>query len=154
MQNELAMKSVLDKSTRDELFNRINSLNENSKPLWGKMNVFQMLRHCTLCEEMFQGEKKHKRAFIGRIFGRVALKGILKDEKPFKKNSPTNPVFKPSENKGDINAEKAKWISQLEAYAGYSKQDFEHWFFGKMTREQVGVFDYKHIDHHLRQFNA
>jgi hypothetical protein len=25
---------------------------------------------------------------------------------------------------------------------------------GKMTQEEIGIFGYKHADHHLRQFNC
>lgn len=148
------MKSLLDQATREELISRISLLNENSPAQWGKMNVYQMLKHCTACEQMFLDAKKHKRAFIGRIFGRIALKGILKDDKPFKKNSPTSKEFIFPEKSGDIEAEKSKWISLIKEFEHYSKEGFEHWFFGKMTREQIGEFDYKHDDHHLRQFGC
>ncbi len=147
------MKTVFDKRTRDELIDRINSLNENSKAQWGKMNIYQMLKHCTLCEEMYLGKKTYKRAFIGRLFGRIGLKNLLKDETPLKQNSPTGSEFRIKENNGDLFSEKMKWISLIKEYAHYSNNDFEHWFFGKMTKEQVGYFVYKHTDHHLRQFN-
>jgi hypothetical protein len=39
------MKTIFDKATRDELTARINMLTENSGPNWGKMNVYQMLKH-------------------------------------------------------------------------------------------------------------
>jgi hypothetical protein len=42
----------------------------------------------------------------------------------------------------------------MEAYANYSNNNFTHWFFGKMTKDQVEYFVYKHTDHHLRQFNS
>ena len=45
------MKSVFEQSTRDELVTRIHSVSENSTAQWGKMNVFQMLRHCTIWDE-------------------------------------------------------------------------------------------------------
>jgi len=148
------MKSVFDKSTRDELIARINTLNENSKAQWGKMNIYQMLKHCVLCEEMYLGRKKYKRAFIGRVFGRIGLRDILKDERPLQKNAPTSAAFKITEGTGDVLAEKARWMQLMNEYAQYTNNDFVHWFFGKMTREQVGYFAYKHTDHHLRQFNA
>jgi hypothetical protein len=148
------MKSVFDKATRNELTERIHSLNENSRPQWGKMNIYQMLKHCTLCEEMWLGKKKYKRVFLGRVFGRLGLKNLLKDETPLKHGSPTGAAFKIKEVSGDIDGEKDKWISLIEEYAHYSNNDFEHWFFGKMTKDQVGWFVYKHTDHHLRQFNA
>ena len=148
------MRSVLDKATRDELIGRISTLNANSTAQWGKMNVYQMLRHCILCDEMFLGDKKYKQVFLGRLFGKRALNGFLKDETPIKKNEPTSADFKIKETSGDIETEKKKWIALVGSYANYSNNDFVHWFFGKMTKEQIGQFDYKHIDHHLRQFNC
>ena len=148
------MKSIFDKTTRDELINRINLLNENSSAQWGKMNIYQMLKHCTLCEAMYLGKTKYKRAFIGRLFGKIGLRSLLKDEKAIQRNAPTNPAFKITETTGNVSAEKRKWISLIEEYALYSNDNFEHWFFGKMTKEQVGHFVYKHTDHHLRQFNS
>ena len=46
------MRSVLDQSTREELINRIKTLNESTSAQWGKMNVHQMIKHCILAEEM------------------------------------------------------------------------------------------------------
>jgi len=57
------MKTVSDLTTREELINRIQTLNENSKAGWGKMNIYQMVKHCTLSEEMMRGKKKYKRSF-------------------------------------------------------------------------------------------
>src|SRR5450432_893818 len=102
------MKSILDKTTRDEIMARINSLDENSKPEWGKMNVSQMLRHCTKWDEMALGKEKYKQSFLGRLFGKMALKDIMKDE-PMKKNMPTVPSFKVKQNNFDVAAEKKKW---------------------------------------------
>src|SRR5665811_1582683 len=107
------MKSIFDKTTRDELINRINLLNENSTAQWGKMNIYQMLKHCTLCEEMYLGKKKYKRAFIGRVFGKIGLKNLLKNENPLQRNSPTSSEFKIKEISGDVIAEKFKWIALI-----------------------------------------
>ena len=147
------MKSVFDKITREDLVTRISALNENNKAQWGKMTLSQMIRHCILCEEMYQGKTTYKRAFIGRLFGKTGLKSLLKDESPIKRNSPTSPHFIIKETTGNIPSEKDKWISLIKEYDQYPNNDFEHWFFGKMTKEQVGYFVYKHTDHHLRQFN-
>jgi uncharacterized damage-inducible protein DinB len=147
------MKSVLDKTARCELINRINKLDENSQPQWGEMNIYQMLKHCRLCEELYLDKISKKRVFMGRLFGRSALKNILSEDKDFPKNAPTSVLFKVKESSGDISAEKHNWIALIEQYDNYSNE-FVHWFFGKMTREQVGQFVYKHDDHHLRQFNV
>jgi hypothetical protein len=148
------MKTIFDKSTREELIHRINTLNENSIPLWGKMNVYQMLKHCTLWEEMIFGKNKYKRVFIGYLFGRMALRNILKNEAPLRRNTPTIPELIIKEKNNDIIVEKKKWILMIEAYENFSNEDLIHPFFGKMTREQIGYFVYKHTDHHLRQFQS
>lgn len=147
------MKSVLDEPTRAELIARINRLNEGSTAQWGKMNVYQMLKHCVLCEELYLGKIKHKRSLMGRLFGKTALQNILKENKEFPKNAPTSNAFKVRQETGDVASEKQKWISLIEEYGTYSN-DFTHWFFGPMNKDQVGYFVYKHNDHHLRQFNV
>lgn len=91
------MKSVFDKITRDELITRINSLDENSTAQWGKMNVSQMLKHCTQWDEMALSKKQYKQSLLGKLFGKMALKDMMKD-KPMKKNLPTVPSF---QNKGE-----------------------------------------------------
>lgn len=148
------MKTVLDQATREELMARIDMLNSKNTAQWGQMNLYQMLRHCVLCEEMYLGEKNYKRAFIGRLLGRVSLKNVLKDDRPMGRNAPTGAEFRIHEQSGDIAAEKKKWKALIEKYARFDNHHFVHWFFGKMTKEQVGQFAYKHADHHLRQFNC
>jgi DinB superfamily len=150
------MKSIFEKQAREELIQRIEKLSDSSTAIWGKMNVYQMIIHCIKTEEMYLQLKHYDRLLIGRIFGQMSLKGLVKDETPFKKNEPTHPEFKIKDN-GYIFATKAKWISLIQGFENKSEadyQDFSHPFFGKMTKAQVGHYNYKHIDHHLRQFNS
>lgn len=145
------MKSILDKETRNEIVVRIESLNKECKPQWGKMNVAQMVKHCSLCEQLYLGKTKSKRVFLGRIFGQMALRKVLSDDKPLGRNSPTAPMLAVSEEIEDLEAEKQKWITLIKEYE-FCNEIFVHPFFGKMTKEQLGKFVYKHCDHHLRQF--
>ncbi|HWD89760.1 MAG TPA: DUF1569 domain-containing protein [Mucilaginibacter sp.] len=146
------MKTMLDKATREELIRRIEMLNANSTPRWGKMTVYQMLKHCSQWEELALGRKKYKRMFMGYLFGKIALKDMLKDE-PVKQNLPTVPSFKMT-GSGDMAAEKVHWISLLREYDHTTVEPIVHPFFGKMTPEQTGTLDYKHADHHLKQFGC
>lgn len=150
------MNTIFNKRIREEFIHRINSINENSTILWGKMNVFQIVKHNTYWNGWILGKDNHtyKQAFIGKIFGKLALIKMIKDEKPLDKNIPTSAQFKVKEIAGNIENEKEKWISLLNEYENYSNPDFIHDFFGKMTKEQVGYLVYKHTDHHLRQFGA
>lgn len=148
------MKTVFDKPTREELLVRVNSLNESCSAQWGKMNVYQMVTHCTKWDDMIQGKIGVKQMFLGRLFGKLALKNVLKDEKPLGKNSPTAPVLVIKEKEGDVGLQKMEWIKRISEYAFFNESSFVHPFFGSMTREQVGQFVYKHHDHHLRQFGV
>tara|TARA_R110002124_G_scaffold144672_3_gene309818 strand:- start:750 stop:1193 length:444 start_codon:yes stop_codon:yes gene_type:complete len=145
------MNTIFDTKVLAELVDRITSLQADSQPEWGKMDAFQMLRHCTMSEEMFQGKKTYKRLLIGRLFGKMALSGILKNENPLKKNQPTHPDLK-IKGTGDFEKERAKWIELLKGYQYFSNDPFIHPFFGVMTTENIGYYIYKHSDHHLRQF--
>jgi hypothetical protein len=147
------MKTIFDETTRAELISRINKLSEESAAQWGRMNIYQMVKHCRLWEEMMLGRKRYKRAFIGRLFGKMALKTVLKDESPLRRNTPTLPELRITEN-GAVSGERVKWIALIEEYGHYSSPDLVHPFFGRMTKEQIGYMVYKHIDHHLRQFNS
>ena len=149
------MKSIFDKDTKDEIISRINSLNETSKAQWGKMTVGQMVKHCTVCEEYYYGKIEVKRSFLGRLLGQIALKAILKDETTgIRKNASTSPKFKVSGAVSNLELEKDKWKSLIERYGTFGDNGFTHWFFGKMTKTQLGQFIYKHSDHHLKQFEA
>ena len=150
------MKTIFDKVTRDELIVRIKLLNENSTANWGKMNFYQMLKHCILYDEWILGKNNpvYKQVFIGRLFGKTALKDFVGDDKQLKRNMRTLNNLKVELSSGNPASEKLKWIDLVKEFENYSNPNFIHSFFGKMTKEQVGYLDYKHTDHHLRQFGG
>ncbi len=147
------MHTIFDPKTREELIRRIHTLNDNNKALWGKMDVYQMIRHCVLNEEINLSRKHYKRLFIGRLFGKMAMKSMLKDDQHLKHNLPTHPELK-IKGTGSVDAEKKRWVALIEQYGQLANGILVHPFFGRMTREQIGQMAYKHTDHHLRQFNA
>lgn len=148
------MTSIFDHKATEEIAQRINSLNPDSTANWGKMNLYQMLKHCTLCEQMMQGDIKIRRVFMGRLLGKMVLRQALAEGKPFGKNFPTSPILKTTSETGDFEQQCKAWLERIGQYHAFSNCDFVHPFFGRMTKEQIGVFVYKHADHHLRQFGA
>ncbi|MEM1126563.1 MAG: DUF1569 domain-containing protein [Bacteroidota bacterium] len=150
------LHSIFEPATRDALLQRIERLTSEALPQWGTMSAYQMVRHCMRSERMYQGEVRLKRTFVGRLFGRMALKSPLKDEAPLGKNAPTHPTFKITEE-GDLEPVKQAWMALLRAYGerpASAYAGFVHPFFGAMDREQIGQMVYKHTDHHLRQFGV
>lgn len=147
------MKTIFDKITRDALIARIKKLDGSEQPQWGSMTVGQMLKHQILYEEMFLGKLKLKRVLLGRLFGKMALKDLTKDDSPIKHNLPTIPAIKVTSAGEDINEGKQKWIALLEQYSHLGPDhEFIHAFFGKVTKEQAGLLVCKHVEHHLAQF--
>src|SRR5688572_27950077 len=119
------MLSIIDKSTREGLIYRINSLNENNAAAWGSMSLNQMLEHYASWEEMVLRNKKFKRSFLGRLFGQVALKSVVKDDAPLRKNSPTSPELIIRKSVSDnVASAKKKWIDLINEYDHYNDADF------------------------------
>jgi len=146
------MKTIFDQSTRDEMIRRIQAIDEHSSARWGKMSVSQMLKHCSQWDEMAQGKTRYRQSLIGRLFGKMALRDMLKDEK-MKRNLPTVPSFV-IRGSSDVETEKKKWIQLMHQYADYPTDGFIHPFFGAISKENTGYLVYKHADHHLRQFGV
>ena len=146
------MKSIFEKTNFDELLNRFQKINSTSKPLWGKMNVAQMLHHLNLTMEAPLGKAatKGKPIFFMRLF-----KGILYNDKPFGKGDPTPKDFIITASY-NFETEKEKFIFNIKEIfnRNVSGNYLPHVFFGKITNEQWGIHFYKHTDHHLRQFGA
>lgn len=148
------MKSIFDPSTEQAIIARIQSLSVDSKALWGKMNVLQMVEHGILCEDMYLGKNQVKRVLIGRLLGSTMLKMVLKNDKPFSKGTPTAKELTPIDNTQDLEAMKATWISKIQENRDKPMPQFVHPFFGNMNKAQIGLLNFKHVDHHLRQFGV
>ncbi|MDC8103753.1 MULTISPECIES: DUF1569 domain-containing protein [Chryseobacterium] len=149
------MKTIFEHKDRQELIERISALTDNKTAQWGKMNLYQMIRHCTVWNDWILGRNKqeYKQEFLGKLFGRMALKRLLREGAVMDKNVPAG-EFAIKEKTGDTDLYKKIWLEQIAAYENYSNPDFIHNFFGKMKTEDLGMFVYKHMDHHLRQFNV
>jgi len=149
------MRTIFDDDARRELTGRLSLLTVGNRPLWGKMEPAQMVKHCRLWEEMIHENKLYRRPLIGRLIGPLILKNVLKSPE-FRKNSPTIPEMLVTDTDIDLDDERHKLIALVNGYPGYNQPDnsFIHPFFGKMTREQIGKMAYLHLDHHLKQFGV
>jgi hypothetical protein len=149
------MKNLFDRTDVFEILERIEKLTPQAQRHWGKMNVAQMLAHCNVSLETAMGKNVIKRVFIGRIIGPL-LKPRVLSEKIFARNSPTDKsyVFPADLN---IEEEKSKAMASVKNFfeGGPSQcTTHPHPFFGHFTPEEWAVFEWKHLDHHLRQFGV
>lgn len=149
------MKSIYEPETLEEIKERINKLEPNSQRQWGKMEVAQMLAHCSAALEVAVGQKSPQRMFIGRIVGPF-VKSVFTNEKPLRKNTPTDKSFLVIDQR-NFAKEKARLLDLVTQFStgGEAKCTTRpHSFFGKLTPGEWGIGTYKHLDHHLRQFGV
>ncbi|MEX0313632.1 MAG: DUF1569 domain-containing protein [Allomuricauda sp.] len=149
------MKSLFETESHSEILTRINKLSESSKGLWGKMEVGQMLFHCQFPLDLALGryEMKKPNPIMKLIF--KSFKKGLYDDKLWKPNLPTAKPFKVVDKK-DFGSEKTKLITAINDF--HEEKSRKTWnphpAFGHFTHEQWGKMQYKHLDHHLRQFGV
>jgi len=134
---------------------RLRSLRPDSKAQWGKMDVAQMLAHCQWPLMLATGERTLKRGLIGVLFGGLA-KRKLTSPAPFGRNLPTAPEFRVRDVREFV-PERDKVLELVQRFgargpAGVPKEP--HPFFGPLTAAEWDTLQWKHLDHHLRQFGA
>jgi hypothetical protein len=149
------MKNLFQADAVDEVISRIDKLQPTTQRQWGKMDVAQMMAHCSAGLDMASGRLVRSRALVGRLFGPFA-RPILSNEKPFSKNSPTDKKLVISDQR-DFSREQEQLKTRVrEFHQGGEAQctKHPHPFFGPLTPHEWGTGMYKHLDHHLRQFGA
>jgi len=150
------MKTLFEKETCDGLFARLDKLNPECTREWGKMSASQMMEHTTLILEMATcDEQPIKQMFIGKAISWLFRKDFV-GEKPFGKNAPTGSDYKVvNEPELELTRERLKGlITKLHGFGPDKLDGNVHPFFGKLTGKEWGETQYKHIDHHLKQFGV
>ncbi|WP_452597353.1 DUF1569 domain-containing protein [Pontimicrobium sp. MEBiC01747] len=147
------MQSIFNPEAHKELLSRIETLNETSSALWGKMDVAQMVHHCQaplniMMQKIDYGLKPN---WLIKTF----FKKSLYNDKPWRKNLPTAPGLKVVDHKV-FNTEKEALVTLInELHESKAKTNWQpHPVFGEFTAQQWGQMQYKHLDHHLKQFGV
>ncbi|WP_282139671.1 DUF1569 domain-containing protein [Cytobacillus oceanisediminis] len=149
------MNNIFNHLHTEEILNRIDKLNPNSKPQWGRMDVAQMLAHCSSFQDIAMGHSFPPRGWLGRLIGRFA-KPILYNDKPIPHNMSTIPTILITDKK-EFETEREKLKQKIIAFQNNGPEQctaHPHPFFGKLSSEEWGKGIYKHLDHHLKQFGV
>ncbi len=150
-----AMKSLFDTDAHQEVLDRLRKITADTQPNWGKMNAGQMMRHCQLPLEIALGRTTlPKPNFFMGLLMKSFKKGMY-DDKLWKKNMPTPKQFR-VEDKRDFDKEKSTLTRLLTDFheTRTQKDRDPHPAFGHFTYDQWGQMQYKHLDHHFRQFGV
>lgn len=152
------MKNLLDIKIISEVEHRISSLNENSQRLWGKMNVNEMVCHCSDQLRLAFGELHSKDV------GNPILKTFVKHLILWGMPAPKGKVETVPELKQGVGGTKPTTFEQdkktlLDLVGNFQLRieknpDQVHPAFGKLTTKQWARLCYTHLDHHLKQFTS
>ena len=150
------MKTIRNQNDRTAIIERVNKLTPDSSPLWGKMNIEQMMSHLVQASELpFAATLPDKSTFASKMFIKPLILYVL----PMPKEVKVSPEMNQQENgRKPLGLEKDRQllietISRLgELSVGHECS--YHPMFGKMNAKEWALIIHKHTDHHLRQFGV
>ena len=149
----MEIKNLFDPVVKQEIIDRINKLTPQTKQLWGKMNVAQMLAHVQKPIGIAMGTHDPKGSFLLRLLGPL-FKSSLWDENPYKRGLPTDPTFIMTGSEREFETEKILLLGMLNDFTEEKLTREKHPVFGKITKDNWSKATWKHLDHHLKQFGV
>lgn len=149
----MEIKNLFDPLVKQEIIDRINKLTPQTKQLWGKMNVSQMLAHVQMPIRIAYGTHQPKGSFLLRLIGPL-FKSKLWDEQPYKQSLPTDPTFIMTGSEKEFEKEKTAVLDLINKFTRENLVSERHPVFGKLTKENWSKATWKHLDHHLKQFGV
>jgi hypothetical protein len=147
------VKSIWQEQTRKELHDRVATLAWDRRARWGKFTAPRMVCHLADSLKMAMGELPVASKRLPIRY--PPLKQLIIYAAPFPKGAPTAPellVREPHEWAHDV-ADVQALLARASAARGTDDWP-EHPAFGKLSRRAWGVLIYRHMDHHLKQFDA
>lgn len=148
------MRTLASQSDHNTLITRLASVSASDTRRWGRMNVYQMLRHLGDAIRVPLGEKQVSDG--GRLIHRTLTKwGGLWVPIPWPKSFPSRPeldqcylgIFE-----GDFEAARQNALTQLARLRTANVDGARHPYFGDMRQNEWMRWGWLHTDHHLRQF--
>ena len=146
--------NVFDAAEAAKLEQRINQLTHETQPLWGKMNVANMLGHCNVTYEMLYETKHPKPGGFMKLMLKLFVKKAVVGPKPYPKNSRTAPQFLMVDQRV-FDTERGRLLNYLKRVQNEGEAAFEgreSHSFGPLSVDEWNTMMYKHLDHHLKQF--
>jgi hypothetical protein len=148
-----------EKFLSEDFFRLLQTIDPNALPLWGKMNLQQMVEHLSDSVAIANGKIKHETIITPE--DRVPLlQGFLASDKEFRpetKNVMMGDEPLPMRN-SSLAAAIAELQSEVTAFSNYFAANpgsrIRNPIFGDLDYTQWTQLLYKHFLHHLKQFGA
>ncbi|MBK7850693.1 MAG: DUF1569 domain-containing protein [Bacteroidetes bacterium] len=141
-----------------KFIDKLTELDPDTKPLWGNMNVQQMIEHMSESLRIANGKNPHP--LITPAEKVQAMKDFLASDKEFRPNT-KNILMEETPPELRLK-DKTKAIQELENEIKYFVAHFEEHpgttvtnpFFGHLTFQEWIQLLHKHAKHHLKQFGV
>lgn len=151
----MVRKTLLNEGDFHEMLSRIRSLSRESTPRWGSMNVSQMVSHCNKVMQVATGE-----LILPETNWMIRTVGVLTKKEMWLFNNgipPYMPTFEAVKENSSCNLEECRQslITTMDKFLLVERNGQlpqKHPLFGAMSHKDWGFLEYKHINHHLKQF--
>lgn len=152
------MNTLFDAAARRALLERVRRLRDlepDRKPEWGRMSAPLMVRHCAASLRQGLGELETSREPHG-LLSRWPFYWLAIHVLPW----PKGKVEAPPEL---LDVSPGEWEEDIDELASLVERFGEadpggewprHGLFGRIPGRSWGVLQYRHLDHHLRQFGV
>ncbi len=149
------MSTLADPRVRAACRERIQRLDPNASPKWGRMTAPQMVCHLNDSFRVGMGEKYASPAtslLQTTLIKWVALRAPLR----WPPGVPTRPEIEQGRGgtpPGEWENDRTELLGLLESFADRQTLG-AHPVFGPLSRREWLTWGYRHVDHHLRQFGV
>jgi len=148
--------NILDKADYNRIIQRVKQLDTSNTALWGRMNLAQMLEHCSMQLKLALGEVPQTHSEGPRFYRTNIGRWLILYLLPWPKGTATPTPMNMLENNmvsDEVEPAKQNLMVLLERVRS-QQQLTPHPFFGAMNKQQWGRLVWKHLDHHLKQFGV
>ncbi|CAN5277163.1 hypothetical protein BH24GEM2_BH24GEM2_12180 [soil metagenome] len=157
------MQSLLKPECRDALWRRTQSVRPDTPARWGQFTAPQMLAHLIQSLRMTSGDLAIPPERAPWVLCHAPLKHLLIYVLPFPKGMSTFPELLAREAADPGNVSADAWTDDQQVFRDAldsvgtmdpAAKWPDHGAFGPLTGREWGVLQYRHLDHHLRQFGC
>ena len=151
------MKNIIDEPVKKNMIDRVSKISSDDKAQWGKMNVHEMIVHCSDQLRISMGLKETE--YVGKPVVSSLVKWLVFMGMPV----PKGRVETVKELKQGVGGTKPVEFEKDKAVLKELINDFnksfinskirKHPVFGDLNYNQWGKLAYVHLNHHLTQFN-
>ncbi len=144
---------------REIFIQKTGTLQSDASGKWGKMNGQQMIEHVTAFFKISSGKLQFP--VVTPVEELPKYKAFILSDKPFRENTKapaeilgTEPLPLRTANMGEAVSELKKSISEFEDYfSAEPDRVTSHPVFGELNADEWVLLHYKHVIHHMTQFD-